>query len=303
MKIQEKKKNIEYLTGGYAKQERSMMLAELCRVTGKSDNGLFLVEKKFNDIMHIFTGPRRPTFKEIYYFQAILSIAGKRLYEYGEQAKAENYTNDLVVQNLVEGMTDKDIEIKNEYGLGSQLVIYTSYYEILKTAGFNVGTNSKNALTEALKWLGRIVHEVHHIDDYNNGKEDRGYNELFLKYKYDTKEGKVKIVLNSFSTDALTGQYSLIDLNIKSYLIKNERALALYDFIVSRVNHKESQLFSMERAIKILEGGGEVDKYVRNKYKKALLCLSDLLPDWYIDIFGRGEKLNFHISRGIKPSE
>lgn len=303
MKTQEKKKNTEFLTGNYAKQERAMMLAELCKITNKNNEGMFLVERKFDNMMHVFTGPKRPSFKEIYYFQAILNIAGKRLYEFGEQAKADNYASDEIIKDLVEGMTDKGVELKNQYGLGSQLVIHTSYYEILKTAGFNDGSNSKKALTEALKWLGRIVHEVHYIDDYANGKEDRGYNELFLKYQYDTKDGKVKIVLNSFSTDALTGQYSLIDLNVKKELLKNERALALYDFIVARVNHKESQIFSMERAIKIIEGNNVVDKYVRNKYKKALLCLNELVPDWYIDVFGKGEKLNFHISRGIKPND
>jgi hypothetical protein len=293
-----RKENTKFLTGNYAKQERATMLADLCKITNNDDLEGLLVEKEVNGLMHIFSGPRKPTFKQMLYFQAIISIAGNRLAELGDEVRAENFNDDDIVKHLLENMTDKSIEIKEAFGFGSQVVIYTSYHEILKKAGLNDGGNSRKALLDALMGLGRITHEVHQLDDYNKGKTDRGYNELFLQYKYDNSLGKVKIVLNSISSQALTSQFTLIDLTIKKLFLKNERALALYDFIVARVNHKEQQHFNMDRVIKILEHKNEeVDKKTRNKYKETLKKMSEVIPDWNIGTYGIGNKLVFNIDR------
>ena len=292
------KENTKFLTGNYAKQERAMSLtpiASLSTTKGKA-RPVLEVKKIINGLVHEFSSSQKPTYKDMHYFQAIISIAGNRLAKVGDKALVEKAYDNDVVRDLVNEMTDKDIELKKCYGYGSQIYIETSYYEILKKSGHHDGTNSRELLTQSLRRLGKIIHDV-----YNEGDESQVYNEMFLKHRYNKKTGVITIVINSFSSKALTSQFTLIDLSVKSYFLKNERALALYDFIVARVGHKEQQHFNMDRVIKIIEDKEEkepIDKQTRNKYKKILLQLKDILPDWDIGTYGIGSKLVFNIDRG-----
>ena len=300
MTIVQTKENTKFLTGNYAKQERATILSEMCKVSvaGEKHRPPLMVEKEVNGKMHIFAGAEMPTFKDMHYLQAIISIAGNRLAELGDEVKAEYAFHDDGIKEMLNQITDKSIEVKNSFGYGSQIVIETSFYEILKKAGYSDGSNSKKLLMKSLARLGRIIHEVHSVDLYKKGNLGKGYNEMFLKYEYNDETGKLRIVLNSISSHALTSQFTLIDLSVKRLFLKNERALALYDFIVARVNHKEQQHFNMDRVIKVLENKeGDIDKKTRNKYKETLKKMAEVIPDWNIGTYGIGKKLVFNIDR------
>lgn len=297
MLIQEKKKNTEFLTGNYAKQERASMISDICslHIAGEKERPVLKVKKVINNVLHVFSAAERPSHKDMLYLQSILSIAGNRLAEFGDEVLVKNAFADDDAESAFNEIAEDFPAIKKPLGYGYQVEFTTTYHEILMKAGLSDGLNSRNALKRALFRLGNIVHQIHVPDLYENKEYDKGHNELFLKYSQNSKTGKIKISINSMFTNALTNQFTLIDLDVKKYFIRNERALGLYDYIVSRVNRGEDQHFNLDRVIKIIENNtDDVDKYTRKKYKSILDQLEKLV-DWKISSYGSGPKQVFLI--------
>lgn len=293
----QRKQNTNFLIGNYAKQERASMLSGISSlyITGEKQRPTLFTKKVVNSLLHIFSAREKPTHKDMLYLQAILSVAGNRLAKYGDEVIVNKAFVDEESREAFNNFAEDNPEIRNSFGYGSQIEFYTSYYEILMKAGLGDSLNSRKALKRSLLRLGRITHEIHIPELYENEEFEKGHNELFLKYDYNNESGKLKLTINSMFTNALTAQFTLIDLSVKKNFIRNERALALYDFIIARVNRGEDQHFNLDRVIKVLEENtDDIDKHTRKKYKKLLEKLNDYV-DWNIQTYGTGEKLVFNV--------
>jgi hypothetical protein len=128
--------------------------------------------------------------------------------------------------------------------------------------------------------------------------EWKGFSEPFISFEFDTNPGTITIKINSLLTTALTGQFTLINLEHKRNYIKNEKYLALYDYIAGKVNKGETKAFTLDNVISELENiDSGISKYLRKKYKIILMTLSEhkFLGD--IEIGNRGERTSFVVTR------
>jgi hypothetical protein len=139
---------------------------------------------------------------------------------------------------------------------------------------------------------------VYRASDYNNGVKKKSFNESFILYEYDEDSGLIKIKLNSLLSTALTGQFTLINIDHKKDYVKNEKYLAIYDFIAGKVNKGETKGFTLDTVIKTLESiEGDISKFLRSKYRKILISLSESKVLGEIEVGNRGENTCFIVSR------
>ena len=276
----------------YAKQDIFMSVFDFYKVSTGDANDLprlNKVTKIVNNAAHYLDGPR-PTYRDAFILQNMLCEAGSILYEKGHSARInENSPEKFKV--MVDTISKEASQVRDELGLRSQVVFETTFYYMLKKCGMGQGSNSKNALIETLERLGSITHIIYKASDFRNGVKSSGFNDPFIKYEYSLKTGIIRVKLNCLLSTALTGQFTLINLDHKIGYIKNEKYLAVYDYISGKVNKGERKSFFLDEIIKTVEHipSGEVSKYLRNKYKKVLEKLNENKIFGDIELGNRGK--------------
>lgn len=285
--------------GYYAKQDISMSVIELFKIppANKAQSPRLNITQEVNGRVHNFTASYHPTYRDAFVLQVLLSEAGLKIYKEGESARInENSPERFKV--MVKKISKEASSVRHKLGLSSQIVFETTYNHILTKAGMGTGKNSRKALIESLERMSDINHKVYVASEYRNGEKGKGFNEPFISYEFDDEIGMVRVYLNSLLSTALTGQFTLINLHHKIGHVKNEKYLAMYDYIAGKVSKGEKRAFNLNNVIQSVESiDGEVSKYLRNKYKKILKTLSENKVLGDIELGNRGDNATFMVSR------
>lgn len=294
------RKELCYLEEGfYAKQDISMSIIDLFKIppANKENSPRLKITQEVNGRVHTFSASYHPTYRDAFILQVLLSEAGLRLYNEGEVARINDNSPERF-KVMVEKVSKEASEVRSKLGLSSQIVFETTYNHILKKAGMSTGRDSRKALIESLERMSDINHKVYVASEYRNGEKGKGFNESFINYEFDDEVGLVRVKLNSLLSTALTGQFTLINLNHKTGYVKNEKYLAMYDFIAGKVNKGERRGFNLNDAIKTVESiEGDVSKYLRNKYKKILKTLNENKSLGEIEFGNKGDNAMFVVKR------
>lgn len=280
--------------GYYAKQDMVMSIFDFYKVGNSNIDNLPKLNdiKTFNGLTYKIKGDR-PTYRDALILQGILAEAGDRLYEEGHSARV-NENSPEKHKTMV-----KTSKFMQDLGLKTQIVLETSFYRIMKKCGMKQGSNSKKTIIDALERLGSITHMVYKESDYKNGIKHKGFNEQFISYEFDAENDNIRIKLNASMSTALTGQFTLINIRNKTSFIKNEKYLAVYDFISSNVNKGKKKSFFLDDVINTVEHipDNEVHKDLRKKYKKIIKTMEESQVFGKIETGGKGKKSLFVIDR------